>query len=232
MNTSPLILALDTDSLDVAGEWVMATSEFIGTYKIGLEFFLKFGTDGLLRIQEMSDREIFLDLKLHDIPNTVAGAVKSVAHVAPRFLTVHAAGGSEMIRRAVAEAGATEISAVTILTSLSQEDVSDIGFSGDIDVIASHLAHIASSAGARAIVCSPHEIASIREAVGPSIHIITPGVRLESHGDDQKRTMTPRAALDAGADFLVIGRPITGEWKNGRDAMRSAAEVIALSLNS
>ena len=232
MKTSPIILALDTDSLDTAENWVKATQRYVGTYKVGLEFFLNFGRAGIERISEISDRDIFLDLKLHDIPNTVAGAVRAIADLEPRFLTVHATGGKEMVSAAVAQAGSIEITAVTILTSLSQADVTQIGFNGTIDGLASALARQSADAGARAIVCSPFEIESIREAVGPDVSIITPGVRLTSGGDDQKRTKTPAQALSDGADFLVIGRPITGAWKDGAAAMEEAARVIASSLGA
>lgn len=232
MKSSPIILALDTDSLETAESWVKATHRYVGTYKVGLEFFLNFGREGIQRISEMSEREIFLDLKLHDIPNTVAGAVRAVSDLQPRFLTVHASGGREMVAAAVSEAGQIEITAVTILTSLSQADVSQIGFNGSIDHLAASLAEQAAQAGAKAIVCSPFEIAAIRHAVGSKVSIITPGVRLASGGDDQKRTKTPAQALSDGADFLVIGRPITGAWKDGAAAMEEAARVIASSLEA
>ena len=230
MNKSPIILAVDTDSLEVARQWVVATKDYVGTYKLGLEFFLTFGRDGISRIQDVAQSDIFLDLKLHDIPNTVSKAVQAVRDLHPKFLTVHATGGREMISAAALSAGDIEITAVTILTSLSQSDVESLGFKGSIDVLASSLASQSAGAGARAIVCSPYEIASIRKSVGSEIHIITPGVRLESGGDDQKRTMTPREAISQGADYIVVGRPITGAWKDGAEAMSSAAEKIALSL--
>lgn len=229
---SPLILAVDTDSIDIAKKWVDATSEFIGTYKVGLEFFLACGLDGVKQIAEHSQRDIFLDLKLHDIPNTVAGAVRSIRAIAPKFLTVHASGGAAMIAAAAAEADGIVITAVTVLTSLSQSDVKEIGFANPIESLAPSLAKLACDAGAGAIVCSPLEITALRQVIGPSPAIITPGVRLAPGGDDQKRTMTPRQALSSGANYLVIGRPITGAWKDGARAMTVAAEEIFLSLNS
>ena len=232
MKNSPLILAVDTDELDIALKWVDATAEFIGTYKLGLEFFLACGLDGVKAVQERAHRDIFLDLKLHDIPNTVAGAVRSIRELAPRFLTVHAAGGRAMVEAAVAEAGEIEITAVTMLTSLSQEDADAIGFSQSIELLVPDLARLACDAGAKAIVSSPMEISAIRAAIGSRAHIITPGVRLQAGGDDQKRVMSPRDAIEAGADFLVIGRPITQKWNEGARAMTAAAEEIALSLRS
>lgn len=229
---SPLILAVDTDSIDVAKKWVDATSEFIGTYKVGLEFFLARGLDGVKEIAEHAQRDIFLDLKLHDIPNTVAGAVRSIRTIAPKFLTVHASGGRSMISAAAAEAGEIVITAVTVLTSLSQSDIEQIGFGDSIENVAPSLARLACDAGAGAIVCSPLEISALRSAIGPNPTIITPGVRLTPGGDDQMRTMTPRQALSCGADYLVIGRPITGAWKDGAYAMAVAAEEIFRSLDS
>lgn len=230
MGGSRIILAVDTDSLDTAVEWVKATKDYVGTYKLGLEFFLSFGAAGVQRIQDVAQSDIFLDLKLHDIPNTVAKATRAVRQLNPKFLTVHASGGSEMVAAAVGEAGDTEITAVTILTSLSQGDVAEIGFQGSIASLATSLAAASVAAGARAIVCSPLEISAIRSAVGPTTHIITPGVRMESGGDDQKRTKTPREAISDGADFIVVGRPVSGAWRDGASAMRSAAEKIATSI--
>jgi orotidine-5'-phosphate decarboxylase len=143
-------------------------------------------------------------------------------------MTVHASGGSEMVRAAVTAAPDIEVTAVTILTSLSEEELFRVGFANPALESAVSLAELASAAGARAIVCSPLEISAIRAAVGSAITIITPGVRPAgtAGSDDQMRTMTPKSALDAGADYVVIGRPITDAWISGATAMRSAAEKI------
>ena len=174
-------------------------------------------------MREVSDADLFLDLKLHDIPNTVGGAVKQVINLRPRFLTVHAAGGSAMISAAVNEGSSIDIAAVTILTSLSPFDLQEIGFARSPIESAVGLALLAKRAGARAIVCSPLEISAIRDAVGPDLAIITPGVRPvgEAGGDDQARTMSPHEAIASGATYLVIGRPITRHWISGADAMRN-----------
>jgi len=226
---APIILAIDTPDLEIAKEWISATHEFVSVYKLGLEFFLSFGQAGVRAIQSESDADIFLDLKLHDIPHTVAGAAQAVQTLAPRFLTVHASGGRAMISEAVKAVPNTDVTAVTILTSLSEEDLFDIGFASPALESAVALAKMSTEAGAKAIVCSPLEIAAIRAIVDPSIHIITPGVRpLSEVGiDDQRRTMTPRAAIDEGASFVVIGRPITGAFKDGRKAMTDRARAIA-----
>lgn len=209
---SPIILAMDTDSLDTAKRWIDITNGSVGVYKLGLEFFLKFGPEGVKQIQKETDCEIFLDLKLHDIPNTVGAATAQVANIKPRFLTVHATGGSAMINAAVTNAPDTDITAVTILTSLSQNDMDEIGFVGTAQTRAIELAKLAVKAGAKAIVCSPLEIEGIRSVVPNDVSIITPGIRPKgaSGNDDQKRVMDPKSAISAGANYLVIGRPITG----------------------
>ena len=232
---APIILAVDTSDLELAKAWIAHTCEYVQVYKLGLEFFLNFGAQGVRAITENSDVKIFLDLKLHDIPNTVAHAASSAAQLKPLFLTVHASGGSEMIKAAVKAAPETKITAVTILTSLSEVDVKNIGFAKDALSSATNLAQLAVAAGAGAIVCSPLETASIRSAVGNETLIITPGVRpLSMVGkDDQTRTMTPSQAIDAGANFVVIGRPITSAWEpSGVEIGKRAREISAEILNS
>jgi len=232
MPKAPIILAVDTPDLETAIEWVKATHDHVSVFKLGLEFFLTFGSDGVKAIKGVTDSDIFLDLKLHDIPHTVSGAAKSVAQLAPRFLTVHASGGTAMIKAAVNASPSTHITGVTILTSLSENDVSAIGFKENALNSAVGLATIAVHAGAGAIVCSPLEITAIRESVGSAPIIITPGVRPAEFAaaDDQIRTMTPKAAIEAGANFVVIGRPITQSWSLGSAAMRERAGVIASEL--
>ena len=231
---APIVLAVDTPDLETAVQWVRATKDHIAVFKLGLEFFLTFGSDGVKAIKDVTDSDIFLDLKLHDIPHTVSGATKAIAHLAPKFLTVHASGGGAMIRAAVEAAPQTYITGVTILTSLSEEDVQQIGFSANALTSAVGLANLASQSGARAIVCSPLEIAAIRAAVGSQPIIITPGVRPadSTQSDDQVRTMTPAAAIQTGASLVVIGRPITQSWSQGSAAMRERAAQIAADLIS
>ena len=224
MVTSPIILAVDTDDLDIAKKWIGLTSQYVGVYKLGLEFFLKFGLTGVKEIKSETDCDIFLDLKLHDIPNTVSKAASQVASIDPAFLTVHASGGKAMVNAAVKALPKTRITAVTILTSLDQSDLEEIGFIGDSQSRAQELAKLAVNAGAQAVVCSPQEIAVIREVVPREISIITPGVRPigQNKEDDQKRTMDPKAAIAAGADYLVIGRPIT----QAQDINKAAREIF------
>jgi len=226
---APIVLAVDTPDLEIAKQWIACTQDSVSVYKLGLEFFLTFGHEGVRAINNETDADIFLDLKLHDIPHTVTGAAAAVASLKPRFLTVHASGGTHMIAAAVAAVPTTDITAVTILTSLSEDDLFRIGFASPALESAVALASLAVDAGARAIVCSPLEIAAIRSRVGAEIHIITPGVRpaLDAGSDDQKRTMTPKDAITAGASFVVIGRPITQSWSAGAAAMKSKARAIA-----
>ena len=226
---APIVLAVDTNDLGTAQKWIEATRESVSVYKLGLEFFLTFGQDGVRAIKNVTDADIFLDLKLHDIPHTVAGAARSVNHLAPKYLTVHASGGRAMITAAVDAMPNTDVTAVTILTSLSEEDLFEIGFANNALESAVALAKMSVAAGARAIVCSPLEISAIRSAIGPAPTIITPGVRplSEVGTDDQKRTMTPSDAIAAGASLVVIGRPITGAWKDGAQAMQAKARLIA-----
>jgi orotidine-5'-phosphate decarboxylase len=231
---APIVLAVDTSDLEIAKRWVEATHESVSVFKLGLEFFLNFGEAGVKAIQDVTDSDIFLDLKLHDIPHTVAGAASAIQELAPRFLTVHSSGGREMVRAAVDALPRTSITAVTILTSLSEEDLFEIGYANNALESAVALATLSVKAGAKAIVCSPLEISAIRAVVQPEIEIITPGVRPvgvrpanDAPADDQKRVMTPHDAITAGASLLVIGRPITSAWKDGAAAMTARARSIA-----
>lgn len=228
---SPIILALDTKSIEVADSWISATKESVEIFKIGLELFLIIGISGTKKLTEKHGVKLFLDLKLHDIPNTVGQAVSSVAELKPTFLTVHASGGSEMVKAAVAAAGETSITAVTILTSLNDEDLFNIGYRVDAFNSAVSLAELATSSGATSIVCSPFEVSAIRKKVGAGTVLITPGVRLaDSETGDQKRVTSPADAIANGADYVVIGRPITSYAKDSLEAMRKRASEIASSL--
>jgi orotidine-5'-phosphate decarboxylase len=232
---APIILAVDTSDLELAKSWIAHTAEHVSVFKLGLEFFLNFGRDGVRAVTENSDAKIFLDLKLHDIPNTVAHAAASAGALNPLFLTVHASGGSAMIKAAAQAAPDTSITAVTILTSMSEMDVKSVGFAHNSLDTATQLAQLAVASGAKAIVCSPLETARIRSAIGKETLIITPGVRpLSMVGtDDQTRTMTPTDAIAAGANFVVIGRPITSAWEpTGVEIGKRAHEIASEILNS
>ncbi len=229
---APIAVAMDAPSLDVLAEWSAAVAPVVSTVKVGLEVFCRDGAAGVHAAREAAagagrpDIDLFLDLKLHDIPATVGGAARAVAPLSPSFLTVHAAGGAAMIASAAEALPDTRITAVTVLTSLDSSDLDAIGLAGPPRDAAVRLAMLAVAAGARAIVCSPQEVAAIRAVVPADVTLITPGVRPAGASlDDQRRVSTPEQAIADGADLLVIGRPITGA-----EDPRSAAEAIARSL--
>lgn len=229
---APIILAVDTSDFETALAWINNTKDSVSVYKLGLEFYLNFGSAGVSRVISETCAEIFLDLKLHDIPHTVAGAAKAISHLSPKFLTVHASGGREMVKAAAEALPNVAITAVTILTSLSEEDLFEIGYASPALESAVALAKMAVSSGAKALVCSPLETSAIRSAVGSDPIIITPGVRplSEVGSDDQKRTMTPSDAIAQGANYVVIGRPITSAWSNGPKALQEKAALIASEI--
>jgi orotidine-5'-phosphate decarboxylase len=227
--TNPVFVALDTPSLDRARTLAQTLKPFVGGVKLGLEFYGANGPGGVRAIAAVG-APVFLDLKLHDIPNTVAGAMKALMPIGAAILNVHASGGAAMMR-AAAEAAATaerraKIIAVTVLTSLEDRDLPSVGVSATALDQAVRLAVLAKDSGLDGVVCSPHEIAAVRAACGPKFLIVTPGVR-PAGGDlgDQKRVMTPKQAVEAGADILVIGRPITGAPDPVQAARQIAAEL-------
>ena len=198
----------------------------VSTLKIGLELYLRYGPEVVASVRGASGVQIFLDLKLHDIPATVAAAARAVARLRPAFLTVHAAAGTAAIRAAADAAPGARVVAVTVLTSLGEADLQRIGLSGPANDAVRRLATLAVEAGARGLVCSPQEVAAVRAEVGDDILLVTPGVRpAGTDVNDQARVATPEEAMRAGADLLVIGRPITGAADPG-----AAAAAIAASL--
>ena len=228
--TLPIILALDTKDLNLAKQWIKASADQIDHFKIGLEFYLRFGSAGIMQLREIADFRLFLDLKLYDIPNTVKGAVESVVNLSPKFLTVHASGGSKMIEAASKALPNGSITAVTVLTSFSEEDFSTLGYKAPIAEVTELWASAAVKAGATSLVCSPYEVSNLRSKFKEAI-LITPGVR--AAGDDlgdQSRVMSAPDALSNGADFVVIGRSITSQWDGSDLKMRRKIELIANSL--
>jgi orotidine-5'-phosphate decarboxylase len=223
---APVAVALDAPDIDVAANWATAVTPHVSTVKIGLELYLRYGPAVVATVRGGSGVQVFLDLKLHDIPNTVAGAARAVAKLRPEILTVHAAGGAEMIRAAVAAVPETLVAGVTLLTSIGDKDLAELGVEGSVSDAVRRMAVLAVEAGARGLVCSPQEVAAVRAEVGPDILLITPGIRpAGATSDDQARIATPVEALKAGADLLVIGRPITQAADPG-----AAAAAIAASL--
>ncbi|MGW6502458.1 orotidine-5'-phosphate decarboxylase [Nonomuraea angiospora] len=227
MTPAPIAVALDAPDLETAAQWAALVTPHVSTVKVGLELYLRYGPDVIASVRGASGVQVFLDLKLHDIPNTVAGASRAVSRLRPAILTVHAAGGPAMIRAAVEAADPqTKIAAVTILTSLSEADLARIGLVGPADDAVRRLAALSVESGAKGLVCSPNEVSAVRAEVGEGITLITPGVRpVGADTQDQARVATPEQALADGADLLVIGRPITASPDPG-----AAAAAIASSL--
>lgn len=224
-----LIAVLDCDTREQAAQRVAACGACLW-YKIGLQLFSRCGPSVVEEVQP-GGNHVFLDLKLHDIPNTVAHAAKAVADLGAAFTTVHAMGGARMIaaaRKAVDDTD-TRILAVTVLTSLSDEMLAnEVGLREPASAAVPRLARMAVEAGAHGIVCSPLELNAVREAVGPGPCIVTPGVRPAwSSKDDQARVTTPKQAAEAGADFVVVGRPIFSH-ANPSEAVRLIQEELAL----
>jgi orotidine-5'-phosphate decarboxylase len=217
----PLFVALDTADPAQASDWARAVAAAGCGIKLGLEFFSANGPDGVRAVMDAAGAPpLFLDLKFHDIPNTVAGAVRSVAPLAPSIVNVHAGGGRAMMAAALDAAGDAaarlgrerpQVIAVTVLTSLDDSDLAETGVEGGAGDQVRRLAALSAEAGLDGVVCSPREAALLRADLGPDALLVTPGVRPAwAATDDQKRVMTPAEALAAGASHLVVGRPITG----------------------
>ncbi len=225
---APIAVALDLPDLESTALLAEQVRDSVACLKIGLEAYLRDGAAGVdvIRAAAGPDVELFLDLKLHDIPNTVAGAARSVLPLRPSLLTVHAAGGPKMIEAAVSALPDTQITAVTVLTSLGADDLAAIGMQGDPLEAVVRLARLAVEAGAAALVCSPLEVSAVRAAVGSGVRLVTPGVRPTGGAvGDQQRVATPQQALADGADLLVIGRPITAADDPAAAASALAADI-------
>lgn len=231
-----ILVALDTVDLARAGALVQTLSGLVGGVKIGKEFFASHGPDGVRAVAR--GQPLFLDLKFHDIPNTVAGAVRAACRLEPLMLNVHAGGGRAMLE-AAAEAAreAAEdhevprplVIGVTVLTSLDEEDLAEVGQQGPVVEQVRRLAALAQACGLDGVVCSPREIEVLRADCGDDFRLVVPGIRPDwAAAGDQKRIMTPAEALSLGADYLVIGRPITAAADPAAAARRIADELAAL----
>ncbi len=235
MARNPIIVALDVPTADAALKLVEELAPVAGGFKVGSELFTRAGPDIVHRIRERSAL-VFLDLKFHDIPNTVAKAVAAAVQLDVQMLTVHTSGGLDMLKAAEQSAGESAwragrtpplVLGVTVLTSLDSGALKDIGLDANVDYQVRRLATVAVRAGLRGLVCSPMEVAKLRPAVPPNMQLVTPGVRTGAEkADDQKRTLTPREAMAAGSSWLVIGRPICAA-----ENPRAAAEKILESLS-
>ena len=233
---SPVLIAIDTDDLDRAVSLAGALCRHVAGVKLGLEFFMAQGPDGVAAIRS-AGAPIFLDLKFHDIANTVAGAMAAIAPLSPMLVNLHASGGPEMMRRGAAgvrEAAlklgveAPRVIAVTVLTSMDDADLMAVGqLAPSLDQVR-RLAALSRECGLDGVVCSPREIVALRSDLGADFLLVTPGIRPAwASAGDQKRVMSPAEATRAGADYLVIGRPITEAEDPVAAALRVNAEIMA-----
>ena len=223
-NHNPIIVALDKTDIRETINLVESIKNNIGSLKLGLEFFCANGPEGVLEIQK-SNIPIFLDLKLHDIPNTVAKSLSKLLDLKPNMTTLHSLNGSECLKNSVSikhdKGSDTDLLAVTILTS--HNDISEIGIKSSIQDQVLKLAELSLNSGMDGIVCSPHEISLLRKEFGNDFLIVTPGIRAKTdNADDQKRTLSAKEAIELGANHLVIGRPIT----KSQDPSESAKDIF------
>lgn len=227
MTKNPIFCAIDTTDMDRAKRLIALVAPYVGGIKLGLEFFVHHGPQGVKRVMP-EGMPLFLDLKLHDIPNTVAGAVRALSGLNIAMTTVHAGGGRAMMgaaKEAVARLpGNPLLLAVTVLTSLEEQDMEPLGVQLSVAQQVERLASLAQQSGVDGVVCSPHEIVNLRRKLGAECVLVIPGIRPEgAESGDQKRVMTPKEAMAAGASYLVIGRPITG----ADDPARAADNILA-----
>lgn len=226
---NPILVALDLPTPAAARELAASLTPFVGGFKIGSELFTSAGPEIVRQIHD-TGRAVFLDLKFHDIPNTVAKAVAAATRLDVQMLTVHTSGGLEMLRAAEESAQKTArqsgrpaplVLGVTVLTSLDSQALSEVGFPATVARQVERLAALGVKAGLRGLVCSPLEIAALRQSLPETVQLVTPGIRTGADkADDQKRTLSAKEALEAGANWLVIGRPIYAAERPGEAAQR------------
>ncbi len=225
-------VALDTANLAHALDLANALSGHVGGMKVGKEFFTACGPDGVRAVTDCG-MPVFLDLKFHDIPNTVAGAIKASLTLSPCMVNVHACGGETMMRAAVQSAeeageGRPLVLGVTVLTSMDESDLQAVGVESSVPDQVLRLASLAQHSGLDGVVCSAREVEDLREHLGKEFKLVVPGIRPQwATSNDQKRIVTPATAIAIGADYLVIGRPITGAGDPVEAADRIAAEIAA-----
>jgi orotidine-5'-phosphate decarboxylase len=232
MQQNPVICAIDTTDVTKARTFSQQLSGHVGALKLGLEFFTANGAAGVQQIAS-AQSPVFLDLKFHDIPNTVSKAIKATAGIDAFIMTVHTAGGHDMMKAAADAASENAaktgkrrpyVVGVTVLTSMDQNDLSEIGVRDAVADQVKRLAELAQKAGLDGVVCSPHEIEMIKKTCGKDFKLVVPGIRpAGSESGDQKRVLTPREAVQKGADFLVIGRPIT----ESANPAQAAKDILA-----
>ena len=227
MTRNPIFCAIDTNDIHKATSILSDITPHIGGIKVGLEFFTSLGVKGIEEVKKFN-KPLFIDLKLYDIPNTVSAALKNILALNPEYTTLHISGGRRMLESCVEEKiksdSSTKLIGVTMLTSFDDKEINEIGIDRNVEENVNLLSDLAESCNLDGIVCSPHEISYIKSKF--KLEVIAPGIRInESKTDDQKRTLTAKEALKAGADILVIGRPIT-QAKSPSDAARSIYESI------
>lgn len=225
--TNPVFCAIDTTDIEKAKRTIGAVAPYVGGIKLGLEFFTHHGAEGVKRVMP-EGTPLFLDLKFHDIPNTVAGAVRALKGLNIFMFTLHAGGGSNMMKAAKEAAielpTKPKVLGVTVLTSFEEKDMETLGVQLSIGQQVEKLATLAKSSGLDGAVCSPHEIQALRTKLGKDFLLVVPGIRpAGSAAGDQKRIMTPKEAVDLGASYLVIGRPIT----DAENPTKAAADIFA-----
>lgn len=227
-----IIFPLDFPNLKEAGKYISLLKDHVGLFKIGLELFVSEGPGAIKTVAEKTGAEIFLDMKLHDIPETVMGALRAARMHRVKFITVHCDEGSKLLRVTVDSAKkGTKVLAVTLLTSLSREDLKEIGMREDLQDPAKlvlHRAELAQRAGCSGVVCSGREVKAVKERLGKDFIVVVPGIRpswAHISKDDQARITTPSEAIKNGADYIVVGRPIR-DAKDPREAAKRVAEEI------
>jgi len=231
---NPIIAALDVESAEKALKLAHEVGPGVGAFKVGSELFTSAGPE-IVRELRRAGASVFLDLKFHDIPNTVAKAVAAATRLNVQMLTIHTGGGREMMRTAQESAAKTAkdcgwepplVLGVTVLTSMDANTLAEVGLEPEMFGQVERLAKLAVQAGLNGLVCSPLEIAGLRKVLPSAIQLVTPGIRVGTEkADDQKRTLTPREAMDAGANWLVVGRPIYAAANP-----RESAEMILKTL--
>jgi orotidine-5'-phosphate decarboxylase len=234
LKRNPIIVALDLPSPEAAAKLASELAPVVGAFKIGSELFTSAGPE-IVRLLRKAGGSVFLDLKFHDIPNTVAKAVAAATRLDVQMLTLHAAGGTEMLKAAVKAGGEAAAAAnvaaplllgVTVLTSMDNRALEEIGCEANPGRQVERLADLAVRAGLRGLVCSPLEIVALRQRLPAEVQLVTPGIRTGAEkADDQKRTLTPKEAIEAGADWLVIGRPIYAASNPRAAAEKILAEI-------
>lgn len=225
MNNNPIFCALDTNDISKAKYIAEQIKPFIGGYKLGLEFFTSCGIDGLIQIKKIG-LPLFIDLKFYDIPNTVTSALKNILELQPLLTTIHIAGGSKMMAECLdlrnQVNSETKIVGVTMLTSFNDEMMKEIGHSLSVNESISALAGVANKVGIDGVVCSPLEIKLLKEKY-PNLELVVPGIRSSKDSvDDQVRTLSAKEAIDHGANYLVVGRPIT----QAAEPAKAAEEIL------